>query len=140
MAAVFSMMALPVPAQAASGATQFDIVCHLRGRLIVDHTADLNQPPGYLGPARWRDTLRYSVDLKRGIYADVGGKAPAAEKFARLTKSGIWFSKSGRGFTHFDLRTNRFHGRTKAGNWMTEIVSGPCRRVSSSGVLTAMKK
>jgi hypothetical protein len=129
--AILATMA--VSAQASQRKFQFDIICPIRGRLIVDNDADLNKEPGHLGPAEWSRTSRYAIDLRRGRYLDVGGKEAIVEQFARATKSRFWFTEDADGFERFNLRTNRFYGRGKVGNWLISIETSHCRRAKFSG-------
>jgi hypothetical protein len=64
---------------------------------------------------------------------DVGGKEAIVEQFARATKSRFWFTEDADGFERFNLRTNRFYGRGKVGNWLISIETSHCRRAKFSG-------
>jgi hypothetical protein len=112
---------------------QFDLICTLRGRAIVDYTADLNQEPGRLAPAAWSDTSRYAIDLKRGRYWNLAGDEAKPKKIVRVAQSQFWFYENANGFSRYNLRTNRYYERAKVGNWTIEIVTGPCRRAPFSG-------
>ncbi len=131
---------LPVFASADQGAMQFDLTCRLHGRLVVDRHADLTQPSGYLGPAIWADTVRYAIDLRHGRYMGTDWKLPVSERIARVTKSQLLLSQRRDSFERIDRQTGRYAARSKAGNYMIEIVTGQCRRADFSGFPAALEQ
>lgn len=138
-AAVLLTLTHSTPLFAVQNETQFDLICTLRGRAIVDYAADLKREPGRLAPAVWSDTARYAIDLRRGRYWTLVGDESQPEKIVRTSKSRFWFHENARGFSRYNLRSNRYYERAKVGNWTIEIVTGPCRRAPFSGLLKAQK-
>ncbi len=106
----------------------------MHGRLIVDYSKDLNQPVGYMGPARWQSKFRYAIDLKRRLFFDLGWQNAKPMKFVQQTNARIWFSKNDQGFERYSLKSDQFYSRNEVGNWLIEIVTGKCRRAPFSGI------
>ena len=130
---LLSIMTISAPTEANQSSLKFDIICKTHARLVVDYSADLNQPPGYLGPSRWDSVSRYSIDLFRGRYSNLDSKQPVIGKFARKAEPRLWFSEDLEGFERYNLKSNRYYGRRKVGNWLIQIETGRCQRAPFSG-------
>jgi hypothetical protein len=127
------MATVAVSAQAAQSGFQFDLICQVHGRKVIDYAADLNQSEGDNGPWDWHDRFRYAIDLKSQRYRGLDWVNQAPEKIVRVTKARFWLSEDKDGFERYNLNTNRYYARAHGATFIIHIATGTCRRAPFSG-------